>query len=216
MGLTITLLMDNTDSWIIPYGQSLKQKLIDRGDDCRIIHDTKKIPEGDILVLLGCEEILSEEQLNKNEHNLVIHESDLPRGKGWSPLTWQILDGKNTIPITLFEALPEVDSGPIYAQKTMEFEGHELVDELREVQGRYTIELVMEFIEEYPEVEEKPHEGPETFYPRRTPEDSELDPEQSLIDQFNLLRVVDNERYPAFFHHQGHKYVLKVEKADND
>jgi methionyl-tRNA formyltransferase len=60
---------------------------------------------------------------------------------------------------------------------------------------------------------DEPQAGLPTYYKRRTPEDSELDPDKPLRDQFNLLRVADNDQYPAFFRHLGHKYVLKIEKV---
>ena len=37
---------------------------------------------------------------------------------------------------------------------------------------------------------------------KRTPADSEIDPGKSILEQFNLLRIVDSERYPAFFYRQ--------------
>ena len=55
--------------------------------------------------------------------------------------------------------------------------------------------------------------GSSTVYRRRTPNDSELNINKTLKLQFNLLRVVDNERYPAFFKHKNNKYILKVYKV---
>jgi methionyl-tRNA formyltransferase len=143
---------------------------------------------------------------------LVVHESDLPSGKGWSPLTWQILEGKNRIPVTLFEATERVDSGDIYLQEWLEFEGHELIDELRQAQAAATLRLCREFVNRYPEVLQaaKPQVGKESFYPRRKPKDSQLDVNCSLAQQFNLLRVVDNEKYPSFFSHGGKTYIILV------
>ena len=56
----------------------------------------------------------------------------------------------------------------------------------------------------------KPQEGKSTFYPKRTLKESELNVNKSIKSQFNLLRVVDNERYPAFFHLNDKKYVIKI------
>ena len=47
--------------------------------------------EGGILCLLGCEKKFN--ALHLNTHNLVVHESDLPFGKGMSPFTWQVVEG---------------------------------------------------------------------------------------------------------------------------
>ena len=159
--------------------------------------------------------LITERQLRQNSHNLVVHESALPHGKGWSPLTWQILEGKASFPITLFEAAPRVDSGKIYLQKDMHFTGTELVGDLRRIQGSATVELCMEFVSGYDTIVKNAHEqnGLESFYPRRTAKDSELDEKKSIAEQFNLLRVVDNEKYPAFFIHGGCKYILKIYKG---
>jgi methionyl-tRNA formyltransferase len=59
--------------------------------------------------------------LSQFRRNLVLHESDLPGSKGWSALTWQILEGNNRISVTLFEVAEKVDSGVIYAQEWLEF-----------------------------------------------------------------------------------------------
>ena len=153
--------------------------------------------------------------LSKYRHNLVVHESALPRGKGWSPLTWQILEGNNQIPVTLFEASEKVDSGVIYAQQWLEFEGYELINELRKAQAKATIQLCKRFVDSYPQICEKMQEqaGDKSFYPCRRAADSQIDPAQTIEAQFDLLRVVDNQRYPAFFDLKGHRYFLRIDRA---
>jgi len=54
--------------------------------------------------------------------------------------------------------------------------------------------------------------GDPSYYRRRRPPDGQLDPDQSLRAQFNLLRVSDNQRYPAWFKIEGVRYALKIEK----
>ncbi|MDL5049517.1 hypothetical protein QQ054_26220 [Oscillatoria amoena NRMC-F 0135] len=94
----------------------------------------------------------------------------------------------------------------------MELSGLELVDELREKQGVVTQKLVINFIKKYPDIVGVPQHGEESFYPRRRPEDSRLNIDKSIKEQFNLLRVSDNERYPAWFEINGVKYILKIYK----
>lgn len=209
--MRIQILVDNINSWIIPYTQKLYDILVKKHPQVSLIHQHSAIEKGDVLVLLSCEQILK--NLSLNTYNLVVHESALPQGKGWSPLTWQVLEGQKQIPITLFEATEKVDAGVIYFQEYITLEGHELVEELRVKQGEKTIELVLKFIENYPHIEGNPQTGESSYYPKRTPKDSMIDINQSIADQFNLLRVCDNDRYPAFFIKDGVKYILKVEKA---
>jgi methionyl-tRNA formyltransferase len=207
--MLIQILCDNPNSWIISYALQLKS-ILEQQHEVVFTHNHDDIVEGDVLMLLSCEKLFK--QLNLNKHNLVMHESDLPKGKGWSPLTWQIIEGKNEIPVTLIEATEQVDAGDIYGQEIIVLKGTELVDELREKQGEATIKLLLNFIENYPNNERKKQEGEESFYPRRKPEHSQLDINKSIAEQFNLLRVCDNERYPACFELNGEKFIIKIEK----
>lgn len=167
-----------------------------------------------ICFCLSYGEVVNKEFRSQFDHTLIVHESDLPHGKGWSPLTWQILEGKNKIPVTLIEAEDRVDSGVIYAQRWLDFQGHELIDELREGQAYATHYLCRWFVDHYPKslAAGRVQKGEDTFYSRRGPQNSELDPNKSLASQFDLLRVVDNERYPAFFRHHGRQFQLKIRR----
>lgn len=212
--MLINILVDNINSWIMPYASRVAADLKKDNHEVLFCNNHSDVKEGDLAFFLSCEKIVKRDVLKKNKHNLVVHESWLPKGKGWSPLTWQILEGENEIPLTLFEAAETVDSGDIYLQEVVVFDGSELVEELRESQGEKTIELIKKFVSIYPNIVGKSMNGEETFYPRRTAKDSELDVNKSLAEQFNLLRVVDNERYPAFFNYRRHKYILKIYKAE--
>ena len=167
---------------------------------------------GDILCLISCEKLYKNLELNKS--NIVIHESELPKGKGWSPLSWQVLECKDEIPITLFEAQDDLDSGQIYAQSKIKLTGEELLNEIKEKQGVLTNKMIEEYILAFPNVSGIEQKGESTFYNKRTPKDSELDINKSISDQFNLLRIVDNENYPAFFIKNNVKYYLKIYKKE--
>jgi methionyl-tRNA formyltransferase len=212
--LRITVLSDRT-SWLNDYLPSFLAACRKKGHRVRSIHHASELKTGDIAFFLSCGQIVPAAQLRLHHNNLVIHESALPKGRGWSPLTWQILEGKSRIPITLFEAQPALDSGPIYLAETLTFKGHELISELRDEQARRTFKLCLEFLARYPAILSKAQKqkGESSSYPRRTPADSRLDPRKSLAQQFNLLRVVDNERYPAYFKYREHEYRLRVEKT---
>jgi|TARA_B100002003_G_scaffold247610_1_gene279522 methionyl-tRNA formyltransferase len=211
--MKITIVADNPSSWIMPYIEQLVQLLKKKKHKVDVVSSHRKICYGDLALFLGCEQIAKPKILARNAHNLVVHESALPKGRGMSPLTWQIIEGKNTIPITLFEITEGgIDSGDIYLQNTMKFEGHELVDELREEQGKKTIDLILKFVERHPNISGQAQKSRASYYKRRGPKDSELDPNKTIAEQFNFLRVVDNERYPAFFTYRGKKYFLHIYK----
>lgn len=208
--LKIQLLIDNINSWILPYAESYIKVLSKKGFISKILNNHLEVENGDILILLSCEKKFTD--LSKNKNNLVVHESDLPMGKGWSPLTHQVLEGKNKIPVTLFEADKSFDGGKIYFKKFIDLNGDELIDELREKQAQMTFYLIDKFLRERSDIIGVKQKGKETFYQRRNPSHSELDINKSILENFNLLRVVDNQRYPAFFIHKNQKYIIKIFK----
>jgi len=210
--MKITIVCDNPNSWIIPYVNEIVKVLSSLGHNIFFIYSHNKVKSGDLAFYLSCEKIVPKKILELNNHNLVVHESDLPKGKGWSPLTWQILEGKTIIPIVLFEAVEKVDSGDIYLRDEIVIEETDLLCDIKHKQGMKTKELVLKFVEMYPNIKGIKQKGEETFYRRRTPDDSKIDLDKSINSQFNLLRVVDNERYPAFFVKNGQKYLLKIYK----
>jgi methionyl-tRNA formyltransferase len=208
--MIITLVIDNPNSWFVPYGKELQRLLQERGHTVSTVQEPTDLPMGDVAFFLSCEQIVKKDLRDRNKNNIVIHGSALPQGKGWSPLTWRILEGHDSVTLSLFEAQDAIDAGDIYLQKTVSFAGTELIDELRKIEGDAIVDIAVQYIIDYP-LEGKKQVGQESFYPRRTAKDSELDPCKTIAEQFNLLRVADNARYPAFFTLQGRRYTITIE-----
>lgn len=210
--MNITILTEKK-GWYLPHASELKKKIECRDNRVSIGFNHNEMGYGDVLFVLSYEKVIPSNHLKKHNLNLVVHASDLPSGKGWSPVTWQVLEGKDRIVVTLLEADESVDAGDIYIQKELLLNGTELNTEVKEAQAKITQELILEFLLKYPDVHPAKQQGRESFYPKRTPEDSELDISKTIDEQFNLLRVVDNHRYPAYFMKNGQKYILKIKKG---
>ncbi|MEK0413631.1 MAG: Bifunctional polymyxin resistance protein ArnA [Bacteroidota bacterium] len=209
--MKITILTDNPNSWILPYVEDLKKEL-SRLHEIEHVFKTSDIIGGDIMLVLSCEKLLKIEHLKLHKSNVVVHPSKVPLGKGWSPLAWQVLEGLDKIPVSLFEAVEAVDAGDVYIVDYINLDGHELNDEIKHQQGLLTMKMVKKYIDEFESMVGVPQSGEETFYPRRRQKENELDVNKTIAEQFNLLRVVDNERYPAHFYFKGKKYILKIIK----
>ncbi len=180
-----------------------------------LVHRLDDAQGGDLLVLVSCSEIARPSVIARYAKVLVIHASDLPRGRGWSPMIWQIIDGANEITVSLIEACEPVDSGPIWHQKKIRLNGHELVDELNTLLFEAEVELIEFAVQHWRSVNPRVQaDEPASSYRRRTPQDSQLDPYQSLAEQFDLLRVCDPVRYPAYFDLRGHRYAITLRKLD--
>lgn len=211
--MKISILVDQPGGWIMPWAQCLAGELAGLGHAVIIVHSQQDLPGGDLSFFLGCTRIVKEAYLARNPLNVVVHPSDLPRGRGFSSLAWQLLEGRNDIPVCLFAATPGMDEGPVYLRDVIRLDGGELNDEIKRKQGRTVVDLCLRFVKDFNSLKPQPQTGEATFYPRRTALDSRLDPDKTLREQFQLLRVVDNERYPAFFVLDGRTYLFKIEKA---
>lgn len=202
-------ILTSPNQWFIPYAKELHKK-ISLSD---LYFNHKEMVENyDIVFVLSYHSLIADAYLQKNRHNIVVHASDLPKGKGWAPLFWQVLEGKIIIPFTMFEASSGVDNGDIYMQKDLVLTGYELNSELREKQAKHTIEMCLDFLANYDKFKTaKLQHGQESFYKKRNSSNSKLDINKTIAEQFNLLRIVDNENYPAYFELDGNRYILKIE-----
>lgn len=203
------------ESWFAPYAKKLVSILKKKNFKATVFFRHQDIDEDyQVVFILSYFRIIEKIFLKKHIHNLVVHESALPKGRGWAPLFWQILERKNKIPIVLLEASEGVDEGEIYIKDYIIYEGHELHDELREKQAKKTIELCTRFLDKYSEIRPIKQIGPPTYYKKRTPMNSELNVNKTIKGQFNLLRTVNNKEFPAFFLYRGHKYIIKIKKVN--
>jgi methionyl-tRNA formyltransferase len=207
-------ILTSPNQWFISYAEKLNKKI----QNSKLFFDHKDIDNSfDIVFILSYHKIIEKEYRILHKHNIVVHSSDLPEGKGWAPLFWQILEGKNEIVFSMFEASDGVDDGDIYMKKVLKLNGNEMNSELRKKQAELIIEMCVEFINNYEKYKNPtPQKGKESFYKKRTAKDSELDINKTIKEQFNLLRIVDNDNYPAFFYKDNQKYILKIEKVNED
>lgn len=216
-GLRIALCSDQ-GSWINDFIPAWALQWRAAGHALAWAHDAALLPKSQVCFYLSYGRIVGTALRARHGINLVVHESDLPAGRGWSPLTWQVLQGAQNIVVTLFEAADAVDAGVIYGQTTIQLRGDELVEDLRRQQAAATFELCAEFVAGFPGVLQQAREqqGTPSYFPRRTPVDSRIDLDLPLRDQFNLLRVCDNTRYPAWFEHAGSRYTLSINRVNQD
>lgn len=197
---------------MLPFADLLVQQCWEAGHEAALYRDHDSLVQADITFFVGCVRVAKPHTLAKAKFNLVVHASDLPKGRGFSPLTWQIIEGHNDIPVCLLHASHTVDAGNVIYRDWLHFEGHELIDEMRNQLGTKSNELCLRFVNEPTPPLGAPQVGEPTVYRRRTRADSELDPSRPLVEQFSLLRTVDNERYPAFFNLHGRRYRIRIDK----
>jgi methionyl-tRNA formyltransferase len=179
-----------------------------------LLYDKAHLQGGDILFLVSCSQLIRDAEKRKYKASLVLHASDLPKGRGWSPYIWTILNGDNRVTVTLLEACEPVDSGAIWLKTSFVLEGHELLPEIHARLFDAELALMSQAVQQFENIKPVPQSGePGAYYSKRSPVDSRLDPEKTIAEQFDLLRVVDSQRYPAFFDYRGKRYLIRIQKA---
>ena len=149
----ITVLSDQ-GSWKNGAILAMAERLRQRGHQVSSLHDAEAVRPGDILFILGFFKIVPVEILKRNKTNIVVHESSLPKGRGMSPVTWQVIEGMNEIPLSLIEgAVEKVDAGKIYLRGFVV-----LADGAAEIREKVAVEMVRlceTFIKDYPAILKK-------------------------------------------------------------
>lgn len=183
-----------------------------------IIRDPAKSNGGDICFLISCNEIVSKDILDKYEFSLVIHASDLPHGRGWSPHIWSIINGDEEIVISLLEASRRVDEGDIWKKIRIDVGKYSLNKEIIRLINEAHIDLINFAIKNYKDVNPQPQDKSltPTYFQKRNPSDSRISVDKTIREQFNLIRICDPDRFPAFFELDGHKFKMIVEKYDDE
>jgi methionyl-tRNA formyltransferase len=213
--MKISVICSDKNHPVMPYLRVWRDQQTGLGHTVELVSAINQLTSGDFLFLVSCSEILEEEYKKLFRHSFVLHASDLPKGRGWSPYIWNILEGKSIITVCLLEAASPVDSGDIWHKRTFTLDGHELLPEIHEQLFQAELSLIDDAIGHLDDMQPiLQDENMVSHFPRRSPEDSRLDPNKTIAEQFDLLRVVDSDRFPAFFELRGKRYRLMIEKDD--
>ena len=210
--INVAILIDKSNDWIEKYARNFVKKFKTSKFNFKFFYDYKNIKKYSIVFVLGYTKIIKPELLKNNVLNLTVHESDLPKNKGFSPVQYQILNNQNIIKTCLIDLSDKVDCGKIYAKSTIKFDGTELYDEIREKQSTNTYYLISSFLKSYPNINGIKQKGKSNFLKKRYPKDSKLDINKSIKENFNILRISNNKSWPAFFMYKGKKFKLNIFK----
>jgi len=211
--MKIVILNSDPNHPINPHLERLTSELVKR-HQVEVVRTASKISGGQILFLVSCNVKVSQSILDKFEHCLVLHASDLPKGRGWSPHVWELINRNSEITVTMLEARDRIDTGDIYAKKTIKIPRLALWDEINSLLFSAEIDMMKFAVDNYQKLARVP-QNPEitpTYYRKRTPADSKLDISKSISEQFDLIRVCDPNRFPAYFEIGAVKYKLTLEK----
>ena len=128
---------------------------------------------------------------------------------------WEIINGATDITLSLLEAEDKVDTGDIWKKVIVPIPKTALFDEINELIFNSELDLMDFSIANYKTVKPKKQLNIDsTYWPKRSPNDSEIDINKGISEQFNLIRVCDPDRFPAFFYKDGKRFNITIKRHD--
>lgn len=154
---------------------------------------------------------------------VVLHDSLLPKYRGFAPMNWALINGETETGVTLFHIVEEIDAGDIIGQKSVEIK---LDDYALSLDNKLT-NLYGELIEEYiPLIESgdaprtKQLHSEATYCCKRIPSDGRIDWSKSSLEIYNKIRGLSYP-YPCAFSYVspkrlGEKIHILNSEIDSD
>jgi len=126
---------------------------------------------------------------------IVFHMTDLPFGRGGSPLQNLIERGIYHTKMSAIKVIEEIDAGPVYLKRDFFLYGSAEEIFLRSSQ------LIYNMIEDIINRKNKPlpQKGEVILFRRRTPSDSNIKNLKTLEQIFDYIRMLDADNYPLAY-----------------
>ena len=177
------------------------------------IHVAENLPKDilsyDLIILWSYRKILK--NISHYRNIVLFHSSDLPDGKGWAPIFNTLNRNKKFFVISGILPADEVDSGDIICQAKFEIKDNHTAESLREFDHEISIMMIKLICEKFEKntLTGKKQDGIESFFPRRKPDDNEIDSKLSISKNFNFLRACEKQ-HTAFFFFNKTKYFVSI------
>lgn len=138
-----------------------------------------------------------------------FHMTDLPYGRGGSPLQNLISQGHKKTMLSALRMTTELDAGPIYLKEPLSLEGkaQQIFEHMAQLVGKMIKQLVEH------DIAPTPQQGIPSTFKRRTPEMSELPQGASLEQLYDHIRMLDAEGYPKAYTQTAH-YRMEFSDAE--
>lgn len=144
---------------------------------------------------------------------IVFHMTDLPYGRGGSPLQNLIVRGFKETKISAIKVVDEIDAGPIYLKQKLKLDGSART--IFERSNNIIALMIKKIINDNPKPKEQ--QGEIVHFYRRKPEDGNLNNAKDINEVYDYIRMLDCEGYPnAFISINGMKIEFTKAKLNNE
>ncbi|KKG07366.1 methionyl-tRNA formyltransferase [Methanosarcina sp. 2.H.A.1B.4] len=142
------------------------------------------------------------EKIFENFECVVFHMTDLPYGRGGSPLQNLILRKIYTTKISAIRVEKGLDAGKIYLKKDL-YIGLGSAEEIFIEASKVTFKMIGNIVEQ--KLVPQNQQGDAVYFKRRNPEESDISLAElnNMDDTYDFIRMLDGEGYPKAFLKMG-------------
>lgn len=130
---------------------------------------------------------------------ICFHMTDLPFGRGGSPLQNLIARNLASTKLTAFRCTEDLDAGPIYDKRELGLDG--TAEEILHRTGMLVAEMIADIVRG--DIQPSPQAGLVTYFRRRQPEESEIPRQLAGRALYDFIRMLDADGYPRAFVRHG-------------
>jgi methionyl-tRNA formyltransferase len=154
-----------------------------------------------------------QENIYNRHKTILFHMTDLPYGRGGSPLQNLIARGATETKLSAITVVEKLDEGDVYLKRKLDLRGS--ASEIFKRAGQLMIEMINEIIEN--KTEPVPQVGKPVYFKRRKPEESDISTLDSIQDIYDHIRMLDAPGYPnAFFKNNDIKFEFYNAELDEE
>ncbi|MDB4761664.1 methionyl-tRNA formyltransferase [bacterium] len=135
-------------------------------------------------------------RITDNYECVCFHMTDVPYGRGGSPLQNLVARGHQETKLTALRMGQELDAGPVYLKRSLSLNGS-TAEEIYMRANALSCEMITQILDE--EIEPQEQTGEVVPFVRRTPEQSVLPTSDDLDLIHDHIRMLDAEGYPYAF-----------------
>ncbi|SMM99279.1 Methionyl-tRNA formyltransferase-like protein 2 [uncultured Candidatus Thioglobus sp.] len=135
------------------------------------------------------------QEITNNYNCICFHMTDLPYGRGGSPLQNLIINGQKTTKITALKMTQELDAGGVYLKRSLDLAGSAQNIFIRS--SKIIATMINEMVKT--PIKPKPQVGEITIFKRRTQQQSLIPQKSSLKIMYDYIRMLDADGYPKAF-----------------
>ena len=184
-------------------------KLIKNLDSVSLIKFIKK-QNFDIIIAAGFPHLFNKEYLNLSTYGIInLHAGRLPKYRGGSPLSWQIINNEKEIGLSVIKTDSKIDHGPVICKTRFKNLNTHNIFQIQKKANKLFLNLTLKaikIISKNTKLKKQPFS--KSYFKQRKDENSLIDFNKSALKIYNFVRALSYPYKGAFLVYRNKKFRI--------